>query len=933
MFKIVKRLKALKKPLRKLLYDQGNIHNNVVKLRHELDEAQKTLDSDPSNHELREEEAEKIEWLKLGDANTAYFHKVVKSQASRNRIDSITNSQGLCIDGDQVPLAFVDHYTAFLGQQGTTPLFDMNDLPGPDGYSAAFFKEAWDIVGPDVSKAVKEFFTNGILLKELNHTIIALIPKVTTPMRINDFRPISCCNVLFKCISSIISNRMKGALQDLVSINQSAFVPGRRISDNILLTQELMHNYHLDRGVPRCAFKVDIQKAYDTVDWTFLHAVLVGFRFHPRMIGWIMECVTSTSFSISINGSLHGYFKGKRGLRQGDPMSPYLFTLVMEVLTLMLHRRARATNNFTYHRYCSKLNIMNLCFADDLFLFAHGDVESARVIMDSLQEFKDASGLTPSLPKSTAYFCNVLNYVKIGILNILPFEEGNLPVKYLGVPLVPSRLVYRDCAELMERVKRRICDWKNKFLSFAGRAQLVRSVLSSMHVYWASVFILPSSLIIELEQLMRGFLWCQGEMKRGKAKVAWEVVCLPKKEGGLGIRRLDIFNKALVSSHIWSLLSGKESLWVKWIHVYKLNGRSFWDIPIRGNIVVGLLPVLGVGLWIALDDIVAFLIPVAKMKSIRSVVCKLVFSAACYFLWQERNYRILGPRNQDSRNMNQDNSRRTVNVEETSSKAMVAIDGAGFDWSYMADDEVSTNMALMDFSYSKNRVYKSEFNFATYKRGLASVEEQLVFYKKNQVILYEQLAVLKRDISYKDSKISMLKRFVRYNVVPLPHTRLFSPPNLDLSYSGLEEFQQPEFEGYGPKPNEKKTMFPTVAKIEFVRSKQQENPVRKPVKYVEMYRSQNPRGNQRNWNNQKSQQLGINTARLNSAVVNVVRANQVNAVKASACFKEFDGGYVTFSGGAKKWKITGKGTFKTSKLDFEDAYFVKELQFNLFSVS
>ncbi|GKF80078.1 hypothetical protein Tco_0235646, partial [Tanacetum coccineum] len=138
---------------------------------------------------------------------------------------------------------------------------------------------------------------------------------------------------------------------------------------------------------------------------------------------------------------------------------------------------------------------MNLCFADDLFLFAHGDVESAHVIMDSLQEFKDASGLTPSLPKSTAYFCNVLNYVKIGILNILPFEEGNLPVKYLGVPLVPSRLVYRDCAELMERVKRRICDWKNKFLSFAGRAQLVRSVLSSMHLYWASVFILPSSLI------------------------------------------------------------------------------------------------------------------------------------------------------------------------------------------------------------------------------------------------------------------------------------------------------------------------------------------------------------------------------------------------------------------------------------------------------
>ncbi|GJZ98118.1 hypothetical protein Tco_0670571 [Tanacetum coccineum] len=340
---------------------KGNIHATVDTLRHELDEAQKALDSDPDNADLREEEAAylhaftdvilmqeqflmqkaKVEWLKLRDANTAYFYKV----EIREAIFAIRD----------------------------------NKSPGLDGYSTAFFKEAWDIIADDVYKAIKEFFTNGVLLKELNHTIIALIPKVSAPM--------------------IITNRMKDSLTSLVSLNQSAFVPGRRISDNILLTQELMHNYHLDRGTPRCAFKVDIQKAYDTVDWNFLHEVLIGFGFHPRMIGWIMECVASTSFSLSINGSLHGYFKGKRGLRQ-----------------------------------------------DDLFLFAHGDVNSARVIMDTLEEFKNTSGLTPSLSKS------------------------RLTVKYLGVPLVPSRLLYRDCTELMEKVKRRIGDWKNKSLSLAGRA-------------------------------------------------------------------------------------------------------------------------------------------------------------------------------------------------------------------------------------------------------------------------------------------------------------------------------------------------------------------------------------------------------------------------------------------------------------------------------
>lgn len=323
------------------------------------------------------------------------------------------------------------------------------------------------------------------MLKELNHTVIALLPKVKSPVRINDYRPISCCNVLFKCITKIISNRIKGSLNELISPNQSTFVPGRRISDNILLTQELMHNYHLDRGSPRCAFKVDIQKAYDTVDWSFLKEVLLAFGFHDKMVAWITECVSTTSFSLSINGSLHGYFKGKRVLRQGDPMSPYLFTLIMEVFSLMLKRKVREAECFVYHRHCAELEILNLCFADDLLIFTHGDPNSVMVIRDAMEDFKGASGLIPSLPKSTVYFCNVLNHVKLSILQILPFEEGSLPVKHLGVPLVSSRLVFRDCKELMDRIQNRINDWKSKFLSAAGRLQLVRSVLGSMNVYWA----------------------------------------------------------------------------------------------------------------------------------------------------------------------------------------------------------------------------------------------------------------------------------------------------------------------------------------------------------------------------------------------------------------------------------------------------------------
>nr|GEU32561.1 hypothetical protein [Tanacetum cinerariifolium] len=232
----------------------------------------------------------------------------------------------------------------------------------------------------------------------------------------------------------------------------------------------------------------------------------------------------------------------------------------------------------------------------------------SRVIMELLEEFKLVSGLIPSLPKSMAYFCNVTNHVKMSNLQILPFEEGRLPVKYLGVPLVSSRLIYKDWTELIEKVQHHVDDWKNKSLLIAGRLQLVSSVISSLHVFWASVFMLPTRILLDIEQIMRGFLWCQGKMCSGKAKVAWEVVCLPKDEGGLGIRRLESFNKALMTTHIWKLLSRKESLWVKWIHAYKLRGRNFWDLPYRGNMTWGwrnilkLCPVIRKFIWHKIGD-------------------------------------------------------------------------------------------------------------------------------------------------------------------------------------------------------------------------------------------------------------------------------------------------------------------------------------------
>lgn len=260
-----------------------------------------------------------------------------------------------------------------------------------------------------------------------------------------------------------------------------------------------------------------------------------------------------------MNGDLHGHFLGKRGLRQGDPMSPYLFTLVMEVLSLMQKRGVTESNVFKYHPKCSKLGLINLFFADDLIMFSYGNKDSVLVLLNALNEFRRASSLVPSIAKSTVFFANVGDVVKQAILEVLPFEEGQNPIKYLGVPLISSQLSYKYCKVLVEKVKNRLEDWRNKSLSIAGRLQLVILVLSSMHVFWSSVFILPGSIIKDIEKLLRGFLWSQGDLKPGKTKVSWNVVCLPKEDGGLGVRRLKIWNKALMTNLIWKILTHKES--------------------------------------------------------------------------------------------------------------------------------------------------------------------------------------------------------------------------------------------------------------------------------------------------------------------------------------------------------------------------------------
>ncbi|GJX96968.1 peptidase C48, SUMO/sentrin/Ubl1 [Tanacetum coccineum] len=513
MYQLVKKLKNLKPHLNKLNWKNGNLFQKVEELKEKLSDIQERIDKEPLNRSLREEEVKTLkEYINATqDEEKLYFKR-------QNKIHTVMGVDGSIHEKDKVGIQFVNHFESFIGTKSDAEnmevkdevlfnkidaydaecmtkeitddeikraLFDIKDdkARGPDGYTSKFFKKAWVTIKKDFCNAIKEFFRTGKLLGEVNATLITLVPKVQTPINVTDFRPIACCNVVYKCISKILTNRIKPVLNKLVDQNQSAFLPGRAIIDNILLTQELLRGYNNNNGPKRCSLKIDMQKAYDTMK--------------------------------------------------------------------LLRKRTSSTI-----LDAKKLKITHLCFEDDLLMLCHGDSTSITTIKRALEKFSKISGLHPNMSKSTMFCGSLSDEEKNLFLSILPFKMGKLPVRYLGVPLMDKKIGVNDCKSLVDKVRQKLSDWKNKSLSYAGR---------------------------KIETLFKGFLWCNGDLTRGKARVAWKEVCMPKDRGGLGLKPLDLWNKTLLIKHLWNSVASKESLWVKWINTVKLKGKSIWDTQCYAN--------------------------------------------------------------------------------------------------------------------------------------------------------------------------------------------------------------------------------------------------------------------------------------------------------------------------------------------------------------
>lgn len=452
----------------------------------------------------------------------------------------------------------------------------VNKAPGPDGFTVEFYKAAWPVIGSDLTVAVQSFFLYGFLPKGINATILSLAPKQANAQQMKDFRPIACCNLLYKVISKIIANRLKTILPAAIEQNQCAFIKDRLLLENVLLATELVKDYHRPAITSRCAIKFDISKAFDTVKWSFIVDILRAMGLPDQFIHWVYVCISTASFSVSVNGDLEGFFFSSRGIRQGCSLSPYLYVIINDVLSKMLNVAA-LQERFGYHPYCSALGLTHLSFADDILVFSNGSPSSLRGILQVMCDFASSSGLHINVAKSSIYAAGRGRDQLGAAATVEGIKMEALPIRYLGLPLTTKSMTRVDYEPLLDKIRNRLLSWTNKSLTFAGRLQLVKSVITSIANFWCSVSRLPNRCLDAIERLCSAFIWSGSPHDTRKAKVAWTDVCLPKDEGGLGLRKLRDTSRVYALSLIWRLFSNSASLWVAWTRHYLLRHSSYWD--------------------------------------------------------------------------------------------------------------------------------------------------------------------------------------------------------------------------------------------------------------------------------------------------------------------------------------------------------------------
>ncbi|GKU96985.1 hypothetical protein SLEP1_g10165 [Rubroshorea leprosula] len=553
----------------------------------------------------------RIQWIQNGDRNTKFFHVSALKRRSYNRILGLKDDTGSWITNATAIESIITSYFKSLYKTSllksshdsyssvqSAPFIDpfcwhgLIDLPsefeikhalfamkpfkapGPDGLHAAFFQKYWLILKEKICLEIRDIFNSGFIPESWSASLITLIPKNNNPDFVSHFRPIGLCNTSYKIVTKIIVFRLKNLIGKLISPMQSSFIPGRNGIDNVTLLRDFAFSFKKRKGRQGdMIIKLDLEKAYDCLEWSFIRETLIFFNFPPLLIKLIMSFVSSASFSCVINGSVTDSFKHTRGLRQGDPLSPYLFILCWKYLSLKLQHSTdvgiwRGSKLGKSGPYFS-----HIFFADDLILIGKATISNSLFLKGLFDFFCTRSGQNINQEKSKILFsANVNPDIRLAICRTLGYMETPSLGKYLGFPITSRRIKKSDCNFIVDKVRSKLAGWKANMLSLAGRVTLATSVLSSIPNYYMQGMFFPASIHKELASITRNFIWGSTSTKRKANLISWDRITQPREVGGIGIRASSEVNQAAMAKLHWRMITEVQKPWAKaFISKYKID--------------------------------------------------------------------------------------------------------------------------------------------------------------------------------------------------------------------------------------------------------------------------------------------------------------------------------------------------------------------------